>query len=283
MDNITIILITYKSDELINKFIKRIPPHIKTIIIENSDNHEFKKNIEKKYSNIKVYLKENNGVSTSLNYAVNLVRTDFFLQISPDIKFDFENLKYFFELSIKLNNEFAAIGPIFINSKKNNHNKILTNDNFIKTNSVHGSCMFINKKCYEKIGGFDNNIFLYFEETDYCKRGIKNRYYSYQHKNIKVESLGRSVNLDNKKFVEKLDILTTWHFIWSKFYFYKKHYGSLCSFIYFIPILIRIIFRINLYKWILVDEKKEIKYRYRLDGLINSIKGNGSSLRIENL
>ena len=86
--------------------------------------------------------------------------------------------------------------------------------------------MFINKKCYEKIGGFDNNIFLYFEETDYCKRGIKNRYYSYQHKNIKVESLGRSVSLDNKKFVEKLDILTTWHFIWSKFYFYKKHYGS---------------------------------------------------------
>ena len=45
----------------------------------------------------------------------------------------------------------------------------------------------------------------------------------------------------------------------------------------------RIIFRINLYKWILVDRKKEIKYRYRLDGLINSIKGNSSSLRIENL
>ena len=115
--------------------------------------------------------------------------------------------------------------------------------------------MFINKKCYEKIGGFDNNIFLYFEETDYCKRGIKNRYYSYQHKNIKVESLGRSVSLDNKKFVEKLDILTTWHFIWSKFYFYKKHYG-----IFFINLFYTNInknyFRINLYKWILVDRKR---------------------------
>ena len=65
--------------------------------------------------------------------------------------------------------------------QKNNHNKILTNNDFIKTNSVQGSCMFINKKCYEKIGGFDNNIFLYFEETDYCKKSIKNRYYSYQH------------------------------------------------------------------------------------------------------
>ena len=103
MDNITIILITYKSDELINEFIKKIPSHIKTIIIENSDNYEFKKNIEKKYSNIKVYLKENNGVSASLNYAVNLVSTDFFLQISPDIKFNFENLKYFFELSKNYN------------------------------------------------------------------------------------------------------------------------------------------------------------------------------------
>ena len=33
------------------------------------------KKILKKYSNIKVYLKENNGVSASLNYAVNLVST----------------------------------------------------------------------------------------------------------------------------------------------------------------------------------------------------------------
>ena len=33
--------------------------------------------------------------------------------------------------------------------------------------------MFINKQCFEEIGKFDDNFFLYFEETDYCYRAKK--------------------------------------------------------------------------------------------------------------
>ena len=47
MNEITIIIITYKSEKLVNKFIKRIPSTIKTIIIENSQNYELKKVLKK--------------------------------------------------------------------------------------------------------------------------------------------------------------------------------------------------------------------------------------------
>ena len=40
-----------------------------------------------------LFLKENNGVSASLNYAVNKVNTKYFLQISPDIDFNFKEMK----------------------------------------------------------------------------------------------------------------------------------------------------------------------------------------------
>ena len=44
MNEITIIIITYKSEKIIYDFIKLIPSTIKTIIIENSQNYELKKN-----------------------------------------------------------------------------------------------------------------------------------------------------------------------------------------------------------------------------------------------
>ena len=48
MNEITIIIITYKSENIIYDFIKKIPSTIKTIIIENSQNYGLKKDIEEK-------------------------------------------------------------------------------------------------------------------------------------------------------------------------------------------------------------------------------------------
>ena len=33
--------------------------------------------------------------------------------------------------------------------------------------------MFFNKSKFDLLGGFDENFFLYFEETDYCLRAKK--------------------------------------------------------------------------------------------------------------
>jgi GT2 family glycosyltransferase len=136
--------------------------------------------------------------------------------------------------------------------------------------------MFINKESYNKIGGFDENYFLYFEETDYCYRGKKLGYKSYQVNKSKVRSKGRSVDLSNDD--EKISNILHWHFIWSNFYFNKKKYGKLISLLVFLPTMIRIIFKISLNK--IIKNKKQLnRYKIRYDGLINSIKGNKSSLR----
>ena len=43
MNEITIVIITYKSGKIIYDFIKKIPSTIKTIIIDNSQDYELKK------------------------------------------------------------------------------------------------------------------------------------------------------------------------------------------------------------------------------------------------
>ena len=46
-EKLTIIIITYKSEDIIYNFIKKIPKNIKTLIVENSKNFELKKILKK--------------------------------------------------------------------------------------------------------------------------------------------------------------------------------------------------------------------------------------------
>lgn len=276
MFDTTIILISYKSEKLILNFIKKLPNLIPIIIIDNSNSLILEDVIKKEYSNLEVFVKNNDGVSSALNFAVERIKTKYFLQISPDIDFNYNDILVYIEFAKKIDNKFAAIGPRFVNVKKKSHKQISDKIEFGSIDSIHGSCMFINKECFNKIGGFDENYFLYFEETDYCYRGKKLGYKSYQINKSKVQSLGRSVDLSSVN--DKISNILNWHFIWSKFYFNKKKYGKLISLLIFLPIITRIIFKIFLSK-IIKNEKQFKKYKTRYDGLINSIKGYKSNLR----
>ena len=225
-----------------------------------------------------MYIKKNEGVSASINYAAKKIKTEFFLQISPDIKFDYKDLDKFIGVAKKLDNKFSALGPRFLNVNNKSHKQIDKNLKIGSINSIHGSFMFINKKKFNEIGGFDNNFFLYFEETDYCKRASSRGLKAYQINEIKVKTEGRSVLIKNKKEKKELNNILIWHFIWSKYYFTKKNYGLMLSLIIFLPIIIRIILRVVFYQ--IIDKKESIeRYKYRLSGLTNSIMGKNSSLR----
>lgn len=131
--------------------------------------------------------------------------------------------------------------------------------------------MFFCKKNFDYLKGFDENFFLYFEETDYCYRGNKQKLYAYQLNNISIwHNRGTSISFKNKKEQIKIKDLTNWHFIWSKFYFYKKNYGYFISLIYFFPILFRTAIK-YIYFDLINNQDNANKYKVRLSGLINSI------------
>lgn len=57
----------------------------------------------------------------------------------------------------------------FINKKKYPKRKHKY-ENPIRVNFIPGSFMFMKCDVFDSIGGFDPHIFLYYEETDICKR-----------------------------------------------------------------------------------------------------------------
>ena len=146
---------------------------------------------------------------------------------------------------------FGALGPRFLNVKKKSHKQSNKNEKIGKIESISGAAMLFNKHTFDIIGGFDENIFLYFEETDYCMRARKMGYKMYQLNRLVVEhprgAANGVVKAKNRNEISNLEKLYFWHFVWSKYYFYNKHYGRLFTFIYFVPSFIRIFFRIILY------------------------------------
>ena len=273
-EDITIVLISFKSRDKIKKFIKNISKKFRIIIIENSCDYELKDEI-KSADNVSIFLKDNIGYGRAANFAKSKLSTKYFLLCNPDLENINDNaIEIFYNIAENLYPNFLSLGPSFKDKYKN---KKL---NYIKKNKISGACMFLSTLSFNKLGGFDENIFLYFEEDDLCKRGNNLRLFSYQLNNLIIQhEIGSSSSNINEIEKRKIKELTLWHFIWSKFYFYKKHYGNIFAIIYFIPVMFRILFKIFLTK-LMSDEENNKKYRIRLSGLISSILGKKSYKRV---
>jgi N-acetylglucosaminyl-diphospho-decaprenol L-rhamnosyltransferase len=276
---ITIILTAHKSKKLVLNHLKNLYDYFKIIVIDNSNDLVLKKEISQKYPNVIFRIMDNNGYGAAVNYAVKFVDSKYFLVSNPDVVgMDVNNVLKFEQAASKLNDKFSILGPIDLDLRPKKIKNIYKSE-LIEKKRITGICMFIHKKIFDLIGGFDENIFLYYEDDDICKRSCR---YSknYLLSSVRVHHIaGTSVISENIYEKNKQDDLRMWHYIWSKFYYHKKHYGYILSLIFFLPVIIRINFRILLYK-IINDQKKLNKYSIRWSGLKTSIFGIKSFKRI---
>jgi cellulose synthase/poly-beta-1,6-N-acetylglucosamine synthase-like glycosyltransferase len=279
-NKITIVLISHKSTNNVLKFVEGLSTKYHILVIDNSNDYFLKEKLINKI-NVKFHTSENRGYGAAINYANNLIKTDLFFVFNPDILNINDGFIDFFYYKIKyLENDFLCIGPRYVNVNAKSHKQSDIKIKIAKINAINGACMLINKKNFNLLNGFDENIFLFFEENDLCKRGLKKGLNIYQINEISVmHASGTSVEVSNEKEMKQLISLRNWHFIWSKFYFYRKHYGFFLTLIYFIPTLFRMLFRIFIYS-ITKNKEKKNKFIVRLDALLNAIKGLGSSMRM---
>ena len=79
--DITFIIVTFKSDKVINDCLNTLPKDSFKIIIENSNNINLKNQIEKNYDNIEVILSENVGMGASNNIGLKKCTTNLLLYL----------------------------------------------------------------------------------------------------------------------------------------------------------------------------------------------------------
>ena len=163
-------------------------------------------------------------------------------------------------ISTKNNQKF---NPSFNNKKKT-----------FEAEYVKGFAMLLNKKKIIKLGMFDENIFLYLEEIDLCRRVKKANQKIYVTKNAKVLHLGaKSSNIGNE-----FEKCRNWHWMWSQFYFKKKFSNYFLAIIKFLPKIFLLILKVLFYS-LFLKKNKLVNSKMRLSGLFNAMIGKSSWYR----
>ena len=262
VEDFTFIIATFRSEKLIKECLKDLPKKNKKIIIENSGNKNLKETIERNYDNIECYLmSENLGYGKANNVGIIKSNTDYVFIINPDTKVT--NDKFEKIVSFLNNQNFAIAAPQIIETNKiYKQNK--ENSNIKKVDQVPGMAMILNKKKFNNVF-FDENIFLYLEEIDLCKR-MREQGENILEINVEIDHLGGQ---SHGQFDSEMENSRNWHWMWSKFYFYKKHHNYFYSLIKTFPNLLSSIFKF-IYFRLIGNEKKTNQYKMRFLGLLNS-------------
>jgi len=281
---ITIILVSYFSF-LHLKRISKILDKNNIIIIENSLDIRVKNYFKDKKNINVVFPKKNLGYGSGNNLGIKLSKNNYCLILNPDTLFNYKNLKKL-QKHLNIINDFGILLPRLDNSKSINafmtsKNKIVEADyKFIGLDYASGCAMLINKKKFKNKDIFDEKIFLYKEETDLIKRCQAKNISCFLLKDVTVKHFGSS-SLNDKK-ISSLDSekFRNWHWMWSNFYFYKKHYGFIYSLLKFSRSLLSAMIKFSIYS--LINKKKSMIYFARLEGLLYSILNKSASYRMIN-
>jgi GT2 family glycosyltransferase len=205
----SIIITTYNSAGYIQKCLQSVEENItfldEVFVIDNNSSDDTQNLISNFIENKKNYFfiknDKNLGFAKAVNAGIEMSKGEHIFLINPDIEFEKEVLDKMIDLSEKNSADISGAGQL---NEKGNYlgsfgkfpgkssnffesirlakifpvgryfrYNLLTQKKFKsnrKADWVGGGFMLIKKKVIEKIGNFDENFFMYFEDVDFCKR-----------------------------------------------------------------------------------------------------------------
>jgi GT2 family glycosyltransferase len=255
---ISFIIVNYRVEKLLVNCLKSIYKHIanipfEIIVVENNPSSDLSIRLSK-FKNL-TYVKawDNLGFAKGNNLGAKHARGEYLFFLNPDTEiisgdikklisnFKDKNVGIAAPLLVDAKNKpfelqgsgrltpLAAIFSLSFIYKVWPNNKIAYDfwlkhwdkKKKIETETVPGTAILIKKKLLKKIGGFDENIFLFFEENDICNRVIDLGYKLVIDPSAKVFHYWGASTKKEKK-IGRI-------FLKSRFYYFKKHYGVLSS------------------------------------------------------
>lgn len=280
-----ILIISYKSLSKLKNCLNNLGNERKILIVENSNNLKIKNAITKKYHNCKIIFNGSNlGFSKACNIGIKNIDNQYVLILNTDTNIKHHHIKKLEKEIAGLDKNFAVASPIsddMINFMNNKFDPFLKNikltknskQSYTEVEMVKAHSLIINLKQFKDKNIFDENFFFFFEEIDLCRR-IKvqsKKIFVFNKIKIRHESAGSI----NSKYREQYSDFRNWNFYWSRFYYFKKHYGYFISLIKHSRKLVKFFFNIIIFY--LFSDINYRKNKFRFLGLWYSIIGRPSS------
>lgn len=241
LNNVTVLTVTHNSESVIKKFLRSLNLNINLVVVDNESRDKTRSILEKSPHKFKklIFNKKGLGFGRAANIGFKNIKTKYILLINPDTEIDFISISKLYEKA-KIYPNAAIIAPLHRNYKGEVHvpvrpfffNKqkdLLKLRNFCGDCSVEylsGAVMFLDRKKIEKIGFFDENIFLYYEDDDLCIKSRENGFENILVSKVIVDHFaGGSIGPPT--------ISNQWekyfHMNFSRCYIQKKYFGNLSS------------------------------------------------------
>ena len=84
-NKVTVLIVTFKSHNIIEKCLDNLDENYHKILIENSDDIKFTSNLKKKYKNLDtINIGYDSGFGFALNRGFEKVKTPYLISINPD-------------------------------------------------------------------------------------------------------------------------------------------------------------------------------------------------------
>lgn len=246
---VSIILVNYNGADVLpdclSSIYKFIDENYEVIVVDNASQDSSPDFIAQNFPNVKlVRLPENRGFGAGNNAGAKIARGKYFFLLNTDTILTSNIFKHLIEL-IEIQPKVGIIGPklLFPDGRfqisfapsirikgeieasrlhKNAQNKFKLNliekqfQEIKEVDIVVGAAFFIRVDLFRQMNGFDENFFMYFEESDLCQR-VKNLGYKILYTpNISlIHHRGHSI----KKVANLMSI----EYRRSQIYYYQKH------------------------------------------------------------
>ena len=244
---ISVIIVNYKSQARLLDCIASVYDKLKNenieIVIVNNDPKENVSEKTKIFSEIRtINLGKNVGFGTAINRGAEASQGEWMMFLNPDTKLLTDQQKMFeflrsnpkagiispklVKASGKVQEWSAGSSPGLIDLIGNNigfskSKKIWESNKTKEVDWTSGAAMVIKKDLFDKIGGFDENIFMYFEDIDLCKRAREAGKKVFYFPQDEVLHLGGKSTENEKK--QKADYYK------SQDYYFQKHFSKTSS------------------------------------------------------
>lgn len=245
-DQLTIIVLTFNSSGIIQKCLSSIQLHgFKIIVVDNHSSDETTKIIEDNFPNLElIKLDKNVGYGRGNNVALKKVQTKYALVLNPDAFIEKESIDKILE-EMEKNEKIALAGPIVLENYpakedeirdiKNRIEKDISSikdqykerfGNIINVRFLIGACVFFRVSFFKKFGFFDENIFMYYEDDEICKRVEDNGF-----QNVIIDdSFAFHIGGASSKKNLRSAFRKGWHMNgWSKLYWKELRKGAIAA------------------------------------------------------
>lgn len=250
---VTAVIVSYQSRDSISKALNPLSEAFhsgftKVIVVDNNSTDGTADLIAESYPWVTLIRSEKNlGYGRGCNLGFKYVQTPYVLILNPDAEMDIKAIRTLVdfidtncqvgiaapsiiegESSVQaaglMTTPFSLIkGACGLNQAMNQSRPVAPGGSPFRTTWVCGAIMLIRSELFKQLDGFDPRFFLYFEETDFCRRTTQAGFEIWAVGEAITRHIGGASAKNTGKSMTSSCIAE--HYYPSRFYYLVKHFG----------------------------------------------------------